>query len=41
MTRSIRSRWQHHRAHQRAVNDLLAALDGPSRLDRADRYEAR
>lgn len=34
--RTIRARWVRHRARARAVNDLLATVDRPSRLDRMD-----
>jgi hypothetical protein len=33
----IVSKWLHHRARARAVNDELAALDARSRLDQLDR----
>jgi hypothetical protein len=33
----IVSKWLHHRARARALNDELAALDASSRLDQLDR----
>jgi hypothetical protein len=33
----IVSKWLHRRARVRLLNDTLAALDTPSRLDRMDR----
>jgi hypothetical protein len=33
------ARWRHRRARARVINDLLAAWDHPSRLDRQDLRE--
>jgi hypothetical protein len=35
------ARWRQRRARARAVNDLFAAWDGPSRLDREDLPQLR
>jgi hypothetical protein len=37
----IVSKWLHRRARARRLNDELAALDTPSRLDRLDRPDRR
>jgi hypothetical protein len=34
---AIVSKWLHRRARARALNDQLAAVDAPSRLDQLDR----